>query len=608
MTGSRRADRLSALAGAAALVLLAVVAPASAQAFSTAKVLTARAAVSVDRVHPGTSFQIAAVVTIAPGWHINAHNPTLDYLIPSLLAIAPAEGFTYHEPVYPAHVEKAFAFTEGKTLRVYEGEIVVGLDVAAAASIAPGPVTLRATFSAQACNDESCLAPGKVSLDVPVVIASPGDAVALVDREIFSRVAFVAAGGASAPAGDGGGGDVAAMVARHGLLLAFPLIFLGGLALNLTPCVYPLIPITISYFGGQAAGRAPRRLLLASLYVLGMAVTYSTLGAVAAATGGLLGSALQSPWVLGFVAAVLVALALSMFGFFEIALPGFIVNRISSRQGAFGALFMGLTVGLVAAPCIGPFVFGLLAYVGQQGSPALGFVMFFVLALGLGVPFLVLAMFSGALSTMPRAGAWMIWVRSLFGCVLVGMAIYFLRPVLPETAARVGLGALVIGSGIFLGFLERSAVKTAAFRGVRYATAALAVAVGAWTLMPGGPAKAGIEFRPLDAAGLAQAAAAGRPVLIDFSAEWCIACKELERYTFTDPHVRDEAARFVAMRADLTSYADPAVEEIKKRFGILGLPWVVLLDRSGEERKDLRVTGFVEPADFLARLRQVPGG
>lgn len=606
MTRTLRPAALRLLGLMAAALSVHASAPAHAQSFTTARVLKAHGVVSVDRVHPGTSFQAAAVVDVESGWHINAHKPTFDYLIPTVLTLSPAEGLTGREPVYPPHVEKAFAFTDGKTLRVYEGQVLVGIDIAAGAGLAPGAMTLHAIFSAQACNDESCLAPGKITFDIPVAIAGPGETVNVINQEIFGRIAFVAPDAGGGPGGrTAAGGDVAAIVSEHGLLFAFPLIFLGGLALNLTPCVYPLIPITISYFGSQTSGKTSRTFGLSSVYVLGMAITYSTLGAIAAATGGLLGAALQNPWVLGFVAAVLVALALSMFGLFEIALPGFVVNRISSRRGPLGALFMGLTVGLVAAPCIGPFVFGLLAYVGQSGDPLLGFVMFFVLALGLGLPFLILGTFSGALASLPRAGAWMIWVRNLFGCVLVGMAIYFLKPVLPEAAARIGLGVLVIGSGIFLGFLERSEVKTVSFKSVRLATALIAVAAGAWALVPGSGVKEAVAFQPFDEEALKSAAASGRPVIIDFSAEWCIACKELENYTFTDPAVREEAARFVTMRADLTSYASPPVEALKRRFGILGLPWVVFLEGNGAEREDLRVTGFVPAADFLDRLKKV---
>jgi thiol:disulfide interchange protein DsbD len=605
---TRRPGAAALPALAAGLALLASPGGASAQAFSSARVLKARALASVDRVHPGTSFQIAVVAEVEKDWHINAHRPSFDYLIPTVVSLDPVPGLTFREPVYPAHLEKAFAFTDGKPLRVYEGEVLVGVDVAVAADVAPGPLTLKGAFSAQACNDVSCLAPGKIPIEVPVAVASPGEAVALANQDVFKRIAFVPAGpgpGASERGSAVAPGDIGASIDRRGLLLSLPLILLGGLALNLTPCVYPLIPITVSYFGGQAAGRPLRTAGLASVYVLGMSVTYSALGAVAATTGGLLGGALQNPWVLGFVAAVMVALALSMFGFFEIAVPGFITNRIGARRGPAGALFMGLTVGLVAAPCIGPFVVGLLAYVGQVGSPALGFFLFFVLSLGLGLPFLVLGTFSGAAAALPRAGAWMVWVRNLFGCVLLGMALYFLRPVLPEAAARIAMGVLILGSGVFLGFFERSAVKTRAFGAARLVTAAAAAAAGVWVLAPGraGAAET-LSWRTFDEAILEEAARDGRPVIIDFTAEWCIACKELEHFTFSDPEVRAEASRFVTLRADLTSYASPPVEAVKRRFGILGLPWVVFLDATGAERPDLRVTGFVPPREFLERMRR----
>jgi thiol:disulfide interchange protein DsbD len=201
----------------------------------------------------------------------------------------------------------------------------------------------------------------------------------------------------------------------------------------------------------------------------------------------------------------------------------------------------------------------------------------------------------------------MVWVRSLFGCVLLGMAVYFLQPVLPDAAARMGLALLIVASGLFLGFLERSNVRTVAFRLVRYATATGAVVAGAWLLVPGERASEGINWHPYDEALLEEAADEGRPVIIDFTAEWCISCKRLERYTFIDPKVRAEAGRFLTLRADMTSFATPPIEAIKKRFGILGLPWVVFIDQSGRERTDLRVTGFVPAEAFLARMKKVGG-
>jgi thiol:disulfide interchange protein DsbD len=605
MSRSRSRTALAAASALAAILLVASAAPSRAQTFSSSRVLKARGVTSVDRFHPGTSFQIAVVVEVEKGWHINAHEPSFDYLIPTLVKMDAATGFTFRDPVYPGHLEKAFTFTKGELLRVYEGQVLIGLDVAAGAGLQPGPATLQGLFSAQACNDTSCLAPGKVPLEIPVRVAAPGEAVHLTHQEIFSKIQFVSAGGASPAGGAGLGNEIASALTEGGLFFALGVIFLGGLALNLTPCVYPLIPITVSYFGGQASGRVARSLGLSTIYVLGMAITYSTLGVLAATTGGLLGSALQSPWVLAFVAAIMVALALSMFGLYEFALPGFITNRLQSRQGLAGALLMGLTVGLVAAPCIGPFVLGLLAYVGQLGDPAMGFLFFFVLSLGLGLPFLILGTFSGTVAALPQAGGWMVWVRNVFGCLLLGMALYFLQPVLPDTAERVGMATIFVASGIFLGFLERSDVKTTAFRAARYATAVIAVAGAAWILAPGGSAGESIAWRDYDPALLEEAAREGRPVLIDFTAEWCIACKELEHYTFSDPSVSAEAGRFLTMRADMTSFSTPPIEAIRERFGILGLPWVVLIDGRGRERSTLRVTGYVPADEFLSRMREV---
>ena len=594
--------RRRALLSGLAIIALAC-APVAAQGFSSARVVKAAIAANVDRIHPGTSFQLAVTATIDEGWHVNAHKPSFDYLIPTEVRMEPAEGFGFKEPVYPPSVEKAFAFTGGKVLKVYEGRVVIGLDVAAGKELKPGPALLEGVFSAQACNDTSCLAPGQSPLSIQVVIAAPGESVSLINQETFGRIAFVPLDG---PAPAPGPSDVISKaVSERGLFFTFGLIFLGGLALNLTPCVYPLVPITVSYFGGQSSGSHLRTLGLSGLYVFGMSITYSMMGVIAATTGGLLGSALQSPWVLGFVAAVLVTLALSMFGLFELSLPSALTSRVQSRRGFMGALFMGLTVGFVAAPCIGPFVVGLLAYVGQVGDPAMGFLMFFVLSLGLGLPFMVLGIFSGALGSLPRAGGWMVWVRSLFGCVLVGMAIYFLQPILPDAAARIGMAVLIIASGIFLGFLERSDVRGAAFRAVRYSTAAAAVAGGAWFLIPSEASAGGIAWRAFDHAALESATGTSRPVIIDFTAEWCIACKELESFTFTDPEVTSEARRFATLRADMTSFSTPPIEAIKDRFGILGLPWVVFIDAEGNERPDLRVTGFVPPGEFLSRMKKV---
>src|SRR5210317_1698021 len=211
-------------------------------------------------------------------------------------------------------------------------------------------------------------------------------------------------------------------------------IFAGGIALNLTPCVYPLIPITVSYFGGKTGSAREKLYLHGACYIGGLGVTNSMLGVTAALTGGLMGAMLQNPFILGAIAAILIFFATSLFGLWELRLPYWLTRAASkSYSGYFGSLFMGTTLGVVAAPCIGPFVLGLLTWVAGMGNPWLGFLIFFTLSLGLGLPLFFLAMFSGKLDKLPRSGEWMVWIRKLMGWVLVGMAAYFIRPLLPST-------------------------------------------------------------------------------------------------------------------------------------------------------------------------------
>jgi thiol:disulfide interchange protein DsbD len=217
------------------------------------------------------------------------------------------------------------------------------------------------------------------------------------------------------------------------------------LLLNLTPCVYPVIPLTVSFFGGQASGRPGRAFGLAALYVLGMATTYAGLGVAAALSGRLFGSALQSPWVLAGISAVLVLLALSMFGLFEIRMPTSWMQKAGARAGAAGAYGMGLLVGVVAAPCIGPVVLALLAFVAARQDAGFGLLVFFVLSLGLGLPYLFLGAFSGSLAKLPRAGEWMEGIKKIFGWVLLAMAAWFLRTVVPPPAGKWLVPAVLVG-------------------------------------------------------------------------------------------------------------------------------------------------------------------
>ncbi|MEW5902202.1 MAG: cytochrome c biogenesis protein CcdA, partial [Acidobacteriota bacterium] len=420
-------------------------------------------------------------------------------------------------------------------------------------------------------------------------------------------------------------GSFTAAVEERGLFLTFLLIFLGGLGLNLTPCVYPLIPITIGYFGGQAQGKKGGIVAHAVLYVLGMAATYSALGVIAALTGSLFGGAMQNPVVLVGVATVMVALALSMFNLFEIRLPSFL-NRLagSGQKGYLGTVLMGLTVGIVAAPCIGPFVLGLLTYVGSRGQALLGFGMFFVLALGLGLPFVFLAIFSGSLDRLPRSGAWMVWVRTIFGFVLLAMAAYFLRPLFPHTLAyHLTLFLILLIGGIYMAWIEPTRIEGKVFPLVRQVTGILFFAAALILASQGiqdyveqslekaslssaaETASGRIKWSPYSEAKVAEAAAQSRRVLIDFYADWCIPCKELDRLTFSQPEVVEMSRRFLMLKVDLTSSRNPEAGRLKKKFEVKGVPTLVLLRPDGSEVRELRIVGFVKKEKLLEKMEKM---
>ncbi|MEO8217280.1 MAG: cytochrome c biogenesis protein CcdA [Acidobacteriota bacterium] len=576
-------------------------------------------------------FQAVATVDIQQGWHINSHQPLDEYLIPTELKID-STSVKVKSISYPAHIERSFSFSAGAKVAVYEGRIRIPFS--AVASSAGGSV--KAVLHYQSCNDSVCLPPADAvaSFVVPVGLADASgttnvsprpsesakpsatplatDSAAAVESPLpvaTEAQAPPASGNftplsAAPPAGSTSlfTSDVGATLASRGLLLTLLSVFVLGLALNLTPCVYPLIPITVAFFSSQSEGRRSTRVMLSFAYVLGIAVTYSVLGVFSAMTGKLFGAWLQLPAVLIFFAVLMLILSASMFGLFDIRVPHFITDRAGARGGVLGALTMGLLVGIVAAPCVGPFVISLIALVGQSGSIPLGFILFFTLALGLGVPYLLLGIFSSALESIPRSGMWMVQVKKAMGFILIAMAFYFLRPLLGEAVYRWGVGACLIVGAVFLFFTGRSAQRGGEI--VRIVAGLLMLVAGLLFVIPRseGPE---ISWKPLDDASLSRARAAGQPVLIDFYADWCLPCKELDRETFTEKGVRAEADRFARLKANLTNTSDPAIVALSRRYAIVGVPTIVFLDWRGNEIKHLRLTGFEKAGDFIRRMQQV---
>ena len=383
-------------------------------------------------------------------------------------------------------------------------------------------------------------------------------------------------------------------------------LLLSGLALNLTPCVYPLIPITISYFGGKGQMIRGQTIVHALLYMFGLVMTNSLLGLSAALSGGMLGFALQHPIVLIFVAAVIVAMGLSFFGVWELRLPLWL-TRVASKglAGFFGTFFMGLTLGIVAAPCIGPFILGLLVYIGQMGDPLLGLLYFSVLSIGLGLPLAVLAIFSGAMVRLPKSGEWMLWIRRLMGWVLFFMAAFMIGPVLSNPTLKAGLlAAVAVAAAIHLGWLDRSwgrhGIPFYLKKAIGVGILCGAVLYLAVSLKPVGT----IEWVAYDKAVLPKASEEGKPVILEFFAEWCAPCRIMERDVFSDPEVVRLSKKFIAVRVDLTN-VKAFHDELLRRYQIRGIPAAILINRNGVEQRDLRIEGYVGKDDFLKRLRQL---
>jgi thiol:disulfide interchange protein DsbD len=405
--------------------------------------------------------------------------------------------------------------------------------------------------------------------------------------------------------------------------------FLAGLVLAFTPCVLPMVPILSGIIAGQGKNVTTGRAFALSLtYVLGMAFTYTIAGALCAAAGKQVQTVFQQPWILVLFAALFVALALSMFGLFTIQMPATIQTRvanISNNQaaGTFGGVaVMGVLSALIVTTCVGPALVGALVVIGQTGQIVRGAAALFAMSIGMGTPLLIVGASAGKL--LPKAGAWMDTVKKLFGVMMLAVAAWMLARVIPERFSLVlwAIPALICAWLLWTETRKRAATtwiaRVAGAAAGLYGVALIAgFALGSTDPLSPLTSSASarqqeLAFRPIKSVAdlqraISQAKSQGRTVLVDFSAKWCVSCKEMEKYTFTDAAVKSALDRTVLLRADVTDN-DADDQALLKHMGIIGPPTIAFYGLNGEERSNYRVVGFMKAPDFASHAREALGG
>ena len=570
------------------------------------EIVTAHGVLSVNQVQPGSTFQMAIVMKFAPNWHANA-NPAGEGLIPTEVILPDHADLIFGEVVYPKADVLEIASLGGK-VPVYHDEAVLGFQATLLDSAPFGQITLPFQLTYQACSDEQCLLPKTIDVDVAIEVVGMTQSIQPINDAIFANLQLSPPDTPSETATSESGKFSQAL--SKGYFWAFLFVFVGGILTSFTPCVYPLIPITVSVFGAGESVSRLRSFLLSVTYVMGIALTYSILGVAVASTGAVFGQIMADPRVMVPVCGILIALGLSMLGVFELRVPYAVQNRLNTVGGAgfAGAFAMGTVAGIIAAPCTGPALGAVLSYVATTESVFLGFWMLLTYAIGMGLLFIVIGTFSSAIAALPRSGGWMYILENIFGVAIITVALYFLKDVfLPlRTLLQNSMGFFTVAgvlvlAGVALGkFSQRfkdlpRLVQLRKAIGVLLAVAGLYMFVGGLTT-----AESDLVWIADEAQGLEAGRGEGKPVMLDFYATWCAACNELE-HTYSDPAVKSKLSKFVNVKLDFTRNSEE-VERLKQKYGIVGLPVVIFFDSEGNQLTDKRLEKFVEPEEFLTLL------
>lgn len=565
---------------------------------------------SATGINPGGRLDLAVVYRVPENYHITARQIGLFFV-----KFDSVSGLAFGEPRYPAG-----KIWEGD--EVYSGDVVVKVTVTAATTLEAGSRTIKALAGYQVCAEtgsQQCFFPVEKELTLDIAVLPAGVTPNPLNEDIFG-VSETSVQPSPQVINEGLVGNLESALEK-GSLLALLLIFVGGILTSFTPCVYPIIPITVSYIGSRAEGKKLRGFVLSVFFVLGLSLMYSALGVIAALTGGVFGGLTQHPAVYAVMIAIFLAMGASMMGAFDLQLPASWQGKLQSgqRRGLIGAVLMGMAAGLIATPCVGPVLVALLSWVAKTGSVVVGFGLLFTFSLGLGLLFIVIGTFAGVVTALPQAGGWMEGVKHFFGWLLWGTAVYFASIIIPDKYTLFLWGAFLSLLGIYVGAF-RPALESVNWTWVlRKWFGILSLVAGVFLFlfglsqmvgwqMPAGQssdqvAEAAPQWIVDDVEGaFARAAMEGKPLIVDFYADWCVACVELDHKTYNRPEVLTRSEKFVNLKMDFTTQTD-WTREMAEKYQVLGMPTVIFFNPQGVEVE--RFVGFKNAAEVSAIMDRV---
>ena len=558
----------------------------TAQAAVNENPLSAHISIRPDPVHAGANLEVLIQMQLAPKHHA--------YLEQFRLKLASGQ----HGKLSQFQVTPIVSFFDPISKKEKQGveniaEMNAVFEVPEEFSSGSQKLSLELTY--QACTKEYCLFPKTIPLQIDYTVKeAPSDQISLQGRLQKQFEGSV----------------------QNDLWLALILVFFAGVLTSLTPCIFPLIPITLAVLSGGRSKNHKKRdgFFLALFYVLGIAFTYSALGVLAASSGMLFGSFLGHPAVAAALATLFFMMALSLWGYFEVQVPVTLASKFSKfkNKGSWvGCFIAGLLAGIVASPCVGPVLVSILAVVAQSGRIFLGFILLFVFALGMGQLFLWMGTFQGLAKKLPKSGPWMEGVKWVFGLLIMTLGFYYLSPVLNSKQFWfVSLGVFLAYSILIFFRPPHGVLQThISLRLALIALTALSIFTFARVMKPVSMnTEVQAEYATLpwqtysDQARL-EAQNSGKAIVIDFYADWCVACKELEIYTFSQKEVQDLQSQFVFLKFDATKDS-PEFEKLRTQYQILGLPHLVFYDSAGKHRTDLTLTGFEAAKPFSERMKK----